>query len=113
MAEPVQVTVDCASAGAGAHWTLPPAIGETTAITLYCRGAAQATSSLLLDATLPSQDHVKLLTPLVTLLALPALHRLLVGALKLAIPFAPPQTPTTLGPNVAVTVQAPLIVPVL
>ena len=65
---------------------------------------------------LPLQVHVKLLVPLATVDAVPALHKLALGATNDGTPLAEPHAPLTgtmTAVNVAFTVQSAATVPVV
>ena len=84
------------------------------AVTVYWCGAAQLE---VVPPLLPLQLQAKKrLSALETAVAVPALHRLLLGATRLATPFALPHAPltgTTTATNVALTVQSAATAPVL
>lgn len=64
---------------------------------------------------MPLQLQVKLDAPLVTTLAVPAVHKFALGAARTATPLAEPHTPLTgrSATNDAVTVQSAVTAPVV
>ena len=88
--------------------SVPPA--PALAVTVYCRGALQLA---LVPPFEPLQPQVKLDAPLVTVVGVPLAHKFAPGAVRVATPLALPQVPFAVCTNVAVTVQAALMAPVV
>ena len=108
MAVAVQVTLAPCATVLAAQVALPPALGWALAAIEYWRGALHWA---VVPPWLPVQFQLKAAAVRVTLLAVPTLHKLLLGETSTASAWALPQTPSiaaAIGVTVAEAAEATL-----